>query len=95
MSRLPGVQAVTKQEQSVPLNTSRSLCPLAWRRLEILERCILAGAGAGEGAEAGAALVPAPASASTLLCLGAKIEVEVKEGVSPLDEFKTHYHTCS
>lgn len=35
---------------------------------------------------------PAPASASPLLCSGANIQVEAKEGVSPLDEFKNHHH---
>lgn len=39
--------------------------------------------------------LPAPASASTLLCSGAKIQVEAKEGVSPLDEFKNHHHIHS
>lgn len=36
MSRLPEVQAVTKQELSISLNTGSLWCPLARRRLEIL-----------------------------------------------------------
>lgn len=74
-----------EQELSVSLNTSRSLCPLARRELGIL----------GE-AHPGQRLPPASAaSAATLLCLGATNQVEVKEGVRPVDEFKNHHHIHS
>lgn len=99
MSRLPEAQTVTKQELSISLNPSSSWCPLPWRRLEILGE-VHPGkeqeqAPAGQGLPTRRLPLPAPASASTLLCSGAKIQVEAKEGVSPLDEFKNHHHIHS